>query len=512
MDGYTKGVGASGLTSSASLAPGWAHLVAIGGTGMGALASLLQDLGWTVTGSDGPLYPPMSTFLESRRIPVRAYDAKNLEGATWSFKATKPDLVIVGNAISRNHVEAQAVEKLVEHGLTRMSFAQALAEFCIGDKRSFVVAGTHGKTTTTSVMAWGFESIGAHPGFFVGGIPKNFGQGCRVGDGRVFVSEGDEYDTAYWDKESKFLHYRASWVLCTSIEFDHADIYASLEAVEASFLKLVDKTREGWVLIDGPSSPSPASVDKVAAKLKAKGLPCHRYGREASSRYQLLGCESALLPWDTSIRGTKVRIKTPELGVIELLSPMIGEHNALNLVGVVGTMLAAGEIKTLAQLQEFLRTFAGVKRRQEEVFVSPQLVVIDDFAHHPTAIRETLGAIRAKYPGAHVGAFFEPRSATSARNILAQGFSECFDGADAVFLVPPTKTNVPEDQRLDVADVLRKAGARPGNAGKHYLAESSVEKIAADFRTWRGTQSGRTVALVMSNGPFGGLHGMLAKD
>jgi UDP-N-acetylmuramate: L-alanyl-gamma-D-glutamyl-meso-diaminopimelate ligase len=480
---------------------------------MGALASLLQDLGWKVTGSDGPLYPPMSTFLESRKIPVKGYDAANLAGAAWGLPAPKPDLVIVGNAISRTHAEAQAVEKLVEAGTVRMSFAQALAEFCIGDKRSFVVAGTHGKTTTTSVMAWAFESLGLSPGFFVGGIPKNFGQGCRVGEGRVFVSEGDEYDTAYWDKESKFLHYRPSWVLCTSIEFDHADIYASLEAVEASFLKLVDKTREGWILIDGPSSPSPASVDKVAAKLKAKGLPCLRYGRDASSAYRLLSCEAEPLPWDTSVRGTRVRLSTPELGEIALDSPMIGEHNALNLVGVVGSLLASKSVKTVAQLQDFLKTFAGVKRRQEEVFVSPALVVIDDFAHHPTAIRETLFAIRSRYPGASVGAFFEPRSATSARNVLAQGFSECFDGADAVFLVPPTKTNVPEAERLDVNDVLKKAGARPGNAGKLYVADSSVEKIAESFRSWRRAQAGRrAVALVMSNGPFGGLHGMLSRD
>jgi len=489
---------------------------------MGALASLLQDLGWTVTGSDHPLYPPMSNFLESRKIPVKAFDAKNLEGGTWQLKKKNPDMVIVGNAISRTHAEALATEALLARTgaesqvgtpIVRMSFAQALAEFCIGTKRSFVVAGTHGKTTTTSVLAWALESLGQNPGFFVGGIPKNFGQGCRVGDGKVFVSEGDEYDTAYWDKESKFLHYRSSWVLCTSIEFDHADIYASLEAVEASFLKLVDRTREGWILIDGPSSPSPESVDKIALKLASKGLPCHRYGREASSRYRLLSCDSAILPWDSSLRGTRVCVSTPELGKIELYSPLIGEHNALNLVGVIGTLLASKSATKAEELQDFLKTFQGVKRRQDEVFVSSALVVIDDFAHHPTAIRETLGAIRAKYPGSAVGAFFEPRSATSARNVLAKGFSECFDGADAVFLVPPTKTNVPEAERLDVVDVLRKAKARPGNADKLYVTDTSVENLAARFKAWRASQQGRrAVALVMSNGPFGGLHGMLAKD
>ena len=478
---------------------------------MGALAALLQDLGWQVTGSDGPLYPPMSTFLASRRIPLaEGYAPENVRGERWGIAKARPDLVVIGNAISRSNVEAQAVEACVAEGTRRMSFAQALAEFCIDDRRSFVVAGTHGKTTTSSVLAWCLESLGRQPGFFVGGIPKNFGQGCRVAEGRDFVSEGDEYDTAYWDKGSKFLHYRPSWVLCTGIEFDHADIFADLSAVEASFLKLVDKTREGWILVDDEASPSPASVARVAARVKEAGQRLWRYGAMAGSELRLHGIESVELPWDRSVRGARLDLETPTLGRFRVDSPLIGRHNALNLLGVVGTLLAGEVLKDVASLQEALRGFRGVKRRQEEVFVSPGLVVIDDFAHHPTAIRETIAAIRSRYAGARVAAFFEPRSATSARKVLEKEFSESFDGADAVFLVPPTKANVPEAERLDAKAVLATWSSKAANRAKFGLADPSIETLAQRFDEWRRGDSSRAVALVMSNGPFGGLHGRLA--
>ncbi|MBS1985081.1 MAG: hypothetical protein JST16_13005, partial [Bdellovibrionales bacterium] len=489
----------------------WVHFVAIGGTGMGALAALLQDDGWFVTGSDGPLYPPMSEFLARRGMPLKAsYDASHITGAAWGLEKSHPDLVVIGNAISRGHVEAEAVEKL---GLRRMSFPEALAEFSIRDRRSFVVAGTHGKTTTTSVLAWALESLGRAPGFLIGGIPKNFNQGCHVGAGKVFVTEGDEYDTAYWDKGSKFLHYRPSWVLCTGIEFDHADIFKNVAAIEDSFLKLADLTREGWLLVDDESSPRAASVQRVAQSFAQRKIPCHRYGAMASSRYRLLGSEARRLPNSPSgLVGTACRIQTPELGTIELLSPMTGYHNALNLTGVVGTLLASGEAKTTAQLQTFLDTFAGVKRRQDEVFASPALVVIDDFAHHPTAIRETVRAIRDRYPTRKLAAFFEPRSATSARNVMAAQFAECFDDADSVFLVTPTKTNIPAGEKLDVPALVAAMGDRPALKGKTLTWKASIPELAEAFGAWQKNVGGSgVVALVMSNGPFGGLHGMLAK-
>lgn len=493
------------------MAKQWVHFIAIGGTGMGALAALLQDQGWLVTGSDGPLYPPMSTFLKDRGLPIRSsYDASHLTGAAWDFKDKKhPDLVIVGNSISRGHAEASEAERL---GLNRMSFPQALAEFCIRDRRSFVVAGTHGKTTTTSILGWALESLGRKPGFFIGGIPLNFGQGCRVGEGPVFVTEGDEYDTAYWDKGSKFLHYRPSWVLCTGIEFDHADIFKNVEAIEASFLRLAGLTREGWCLVDGESAPRASSVDLLERACRDKGIACHRYGRGEKSRYRLLDAVAHELRSGTTLTGTRLLMECPELGRFELISPMTGAHNALNLAGVVGTLLASGEARTVAQLQEFIAGFRGVKRRQEEVFSSPELVVIDDFAHHPTAIRETISALRARYPRRKLAAFFEPRSATSGRNLLAKEFEACFDGADAVFLVTPTKTNIPEAEKLNVPELIAHMGERAALKGKHLVWTKEIPQLAQEFKAWQGDKpkGEGTLALVMSNGPFGGLHGMLA--
>lgn len=479
---------------------------------MGALAALLQEKGFVVTGSDGPLYPPMSTFLEKKKIPIQSsYRTENLQGATWGFASANPDLVVVGNAISRGNVEAVATEELLKQGLcSRMSFAEALAHYCIDDKKSFVVAGTHGKTTTTSLMAWAMEKLGLEAGFFIGGIPKNFAQGCRTGDGKFFASEGDEYDTAYWDKESKFLHYRASWVLCTGIEFDHADIFASIEAIEKSFLKLVTKTRTGWLLIDDRSAPRADSVQKVAAAVKAAGLRLARYGKDPTSDYVLLSSRAEPLPWDSLTMGMRLEIRNPSGEISVVHSPLIGEHNALNLLGVFATLHASGEIKDWSALQKLVQEFAGIKRRQEEVSRTDSLVVIDDFAHHPTAISETINAIRARYPHFKLAAFFEPRSATSARNTLEPEMMACFDRADAIFLTPPTKTNVPAEQKLDVEHLATGIRARPANREKPIHINPKVVELAASFEEWRRAQSARVVALVMSNGPFDGIHQILA--
>jgi UDP-N-acetylmuramate: L-alanyl-gamma-D-glutamyl-meso-diaminopimelate ligase len=505
----------------ADLKPGsWVHFVAIGGTGMGALAGLLQDQGQdqglVVTGSDGPLYPPMSTFLEKRGIPVHnSFEAKNLEASNWNLPAgvgTTPALVIVGNAISRGHVEAARVEELLSGGKTqRMSFAQALAEFAIRDRESFVVAGTHGKTTTTSLLAWALESLGAQPGFFIGGIPKNFTSGCRMGEGAVFVSEGDEYDTAYWDKESKFLHYRPSWVLCTGVEFDHADIFSSLDQIVKSFEKLGTKTRRDWMLVDSHSAPLAEPVERLAASVRALGHKVYRYGQAEESEVRLISAEPDRLPWRSDVRGTRLRVKLPGLGEIELHSPMTGLHNALNLVGVLGVLVVSGKLKSQQEAQKFLQSFEGVKRRQEEVARDERTVVIDDFAHHPTAIRETVRAIRNRYPDAKLAAFFEARSATSARKVLEKEFAASFDEADAIFLTPPSKTNIPEDQKLDIQDLVRDISARPANQRKHLGLKTNAGELAQDFRSWRASEAAnaKVVALVMSNGPFGGIHALL---
>lgn len=474
---------------------------------MGALASMLQDLGFRVTGSDGPLYPPMSHFIDSKKIPrTETYTPDNLHGSRWGFGEAHPTLIIIGNAISRSNAEAQFAEELVASGRSaKMSFAQALAEFCIRDRESFVVAGTHGKTSTTTQLAWALESLGEKPGFFIGGIPANFAEGCRMGEGTCFASEGDEYDTAYWDKESKFLHYRPTWVLCTGIEFDHADIYANIEAIEKSFHKLITKTKTGWVHVDVESAPRADVIRRLEDALKASGLRHVTYGRSPSSAYRLVNLSEEVIDAELGIRGSVVEIETPRWGLIKVSSALSGEHNALNLVGIVAVLSEANKLRDPAQIQSYLRSFRGVKRRQEELYSSKELIVIDDFAHHPTAIRETIRAIRKKYPRYDVAAFFEPRSATSARNVFQKEFTDCFDDASKVYLTPPTKTNVPEAQKLDVFQIQKDLESR----GVSTFVSPEVIQIATRFKADLQARPDPTrgmVALVMSNGAFGGLH------
>lgn len=470
---------------------------------MGALAGLFKSLGARVTGSDGPIYPPMSTFLEAQKISLaQGYAPENIQGAKWGFKEECPSIVIIGNAISKTNLEAQAVEKLAaENKLRRMSFPEAIGEFMIEKRTSLVVAGTHGKTTTTSLLAWACEVLGNDPGFFIGGIPKNFECGSRMGTG-AFVSEGDEYDTAYWDKGSKFLHYRPTWVLGTGIEFDHADIYTSVEQIEESFLKLTTKTAEGWLLIDRVSAPRASSVEKVEHSLKKLGKKCYRYGEDPESAYSLLGWERSPLPWNTKSFGLRFQVSL-QGQKYSFVSPMVGRHNLLNALGVMGVLHASGMLKNPNDFQEVFNSFKGVTRRQDILHESERLIVMDDFAHHPTAIKETVAAVKERFPQYAVAAFFEPRSATSARNTLYADFVKSFASADAVFIQEATKANVPEAERLKVHDLVREVVGRGDTS--YATSKKSIEELLADFETWRSKKE-RVLALVMSNGSFSGIH------
>jgi len=446
----------------------------------------------------------MSDFLAQKQIPiVDEYSAENLKGSTWGIEKDRPDMVIVGNAISKGHVEASIVEDWVQDGYKRLSFPQALAEFAIQDKQSIVVAGTHGKTTTASIGAHALDVLGHEPGFFIGGIPLNFGYGCRSGAGNVFISEGDEYDTAYWDKVSKFLHYKPSWVLCTGIEFDHADIFKDLAAVEDSFLKLVDLTSEGWVGLVPEESPSPASMSKCVERAKARNLPLINYGFTKGADMRIESFEASRLPWDKDCVGTKIQVAYKNKSH-EFYSPMSGKHNALNMVGILATFLGAGRLNSLDQTKDLFKNFKGIKRRQEEKIRINDLIVIDDFAHHPSAIKETIAAIKMKFPDHQVAAFFEPRSATSARNIFFDEFKGAFEQADAVFLSLPTKDNVPLDERLDVVGIVKYLVESSHFKGAAFYSKQ-VEELISTFENWREAHKNKTVALVMSNGPFGGL-------
>ncbi len=480
----------------------WAHFVAIGGTGMGALASLFKSLGARVTGSDGPIYPPMSTFLENQKIALaQGYAPENLAGSKWGFTEECPHIVIVGNAISRTNLEAHAVEGFAAEGkLRKMSFPEAIGEFMIGKRQSFVVAGTHGKTTTTSLLAWACEVLGLNPGFFIGGIPKNFDTGSRMGTG-VFVSEGDEYDTAYWDKGSKFMHYRPTWVLGTGVEFDHADIYTSVEQIEESFLKLTAITRDGWLLIDRASAPRLESVQKIAQSLVKHDKKVFRYGEDPASEYALLGWERVALPWNQRSFGLKFEVSVRG-EKHSFVTPMVGRHNLLNAVGVLGVLHASNSIQKISDFQEVLHNFKGVTRRQDVLLESEDFVVIDDFAHHPTAIRETIQAIKERYPGYSIAAFFEPRSATSARNTLYNDFVKSFSHAEAVFIQEPTKQNVPQEERLKVQDLVNEVVGKGDTT--FAISKKDVNELFVDFCAWKNKKE-HALALVMSNGSFSGL-------
>ncbi|HLG20392.1 MAG TPA: Mur ligase family protein, partial [Bdellovibrionota bacterium] len=346
------------------------HLMGIGGTGMVSLAGMFQETGWNVRGSDSKIYPPTSTELERLKIPVaEGYKPENLQ--------PPPDLVIVGNVVSRGNPE---VEALLKTSIPYTSMAQALAKYFLEGRRSVVVAGTHGKTTTTSLLAWILLKGGRDPGLFVGGMPKNFGQGYRIGSGEPFVVEGDEYDTAFFEKSPKFLHYTPQDVIITSIEFDHADIYRDLDHVIEQFEKLVALLpKEGTLLAWGGSD----TVKKICSKRK-DGEPQY-YGCDSCHDWRAL---------DTRVTSTGTAFDVEYQGKIltHIESPLLGKHNVLNAVAAIGmaTKLGVNPEDSLKAVS----TFEGIRRRQEFLGEARGVRVYDDFAHHPTAVAETLAAFR----------------------------------------------------------------------------------------------------------------------
>jgi UDP-N-acetylmuramate: L-alanyl-gamma-D-glutamyl-meso-diaminopimelate ligase len=425
-----------------------------------------------VTGSDQNVYPPMSEMLASWSIPVLTpYGAANLD-------ATRPDLVIIGNVLRRVNPEATAVR---ERRVPQMSFPAALGSFFLRERHSIVVTGTHGKTTTAALMGHVLASAGRDPSFLVGGVARNAGANYRLGAGPHFVVEGDEYDTAYFDKGPKFLHYRPRTAIFTSLEFDHADIYRDLAHYEAAFERFVRLVPSGGLLAVCASYPGAV---RLALQSPATVVT---YGAEGdyAARDLTLGPEGAR--FDVLERGRS-------LGRVCL--PLGGAHNVENALGVI----AAARSLDLSpdEIAAGLATFTGVRRRQEVRGEVRGVVVIDDFAHHPTAVRETIAAVRAGYPGRRLWAVFEPRSNTSRRNIHQAEYAHAFAGAVCVRVrVPEPHDQVPADQRLDVdrlAAALQAQGIDAAGTG-------DVEALVADVA--REVRPG-DVVLVMSNGAFGG--------
>jgi UDP-N-acetylmuramate: L-alanyl-gamma-D-glutamyl-meso-diaminopimelate ligase len=453
------------------------HLIAVCGVGMASLAGLLQSRGHRVTGSDQNIYPPMSTYLKDIGVNV-------MPGFSAEHVASRPDLVVIGNVVSRANPEAQAV---LEQNIPYISFPQALGRFLIGSRSSLVVAGTHGKTTTSALAAWAWTSAGLEPGFFVGGVPVNFGSGWKVGAGNYVVIEGDEYDTAFFDKGPKFLHYRPGDVILTSIEFDHADIYRDLDHVKSAFLRLMEIIPKDGSLV--------VCADYPAAMEIAAASDCQRitYGDGPGADWQPVHLEyrEGRTFFEPCYRGR------PD-GRIE--AAVIGRHNVKNALAVYALGRHLGIER--GKLLDGFRTFTGVKRRQEIRGEKGGVLVIDDFAHHPTAVHETVEAVRASYQGRRLWAVFEPRSNTSKRNIFEQEFAKALALADRTIVAAvyqPEK--VPEAERLSVEHVVNGINRMCGDDRARQFADAAEIASVIAHEARRGD-----VVLVMSNGGFDNIH------
>ncbi len=447
------------------------HLMGICGTGMASLAGMLKKMGLHVTGSDQNVYPPMSDLLRSLAIPVmEGYDAKNLE--------TSPDLVVVGNVITRQNPEAIA---LARKGLPYLSFPQAIRHFAIGDKRSIVISGTHGKTTTSSMVAWLLDRAGLEPAFMIGGIPNNFGLSFRLSAGSYFVAEGDEYDTAFFDKGPKFLHYCPWTVVLTSVEYDHADIYRDLNHVKESFRKLIRMIPQDGLLIFNADDP-------VATEL-AKDAIC------PVSPYSMDGRGEWNGTYEMGEDGW-VRLKVSNRGkeVFDLKTLLYGRHNLSNLLAAVAVArfleVPADAIAGAAE------TLQGAKRRQEVLGERRGVLAIDDFAHHPTAVRETIAAVKDRYRGRRLIAVFEPRSNSSRRSIFQEQYGQAFDRAEIILIPePPLMEKIPVGERFSSARLVEDLKTRGRDARYFPSTDKLLENLIEQ------TSEG-DVVLFMSNGAF----------
>jgi len=451
------------------------HLTGVCGSAMGSFAGMLKEKGFEVTGSDQNVYPPMSDQLKRLGIQL-------LEGYKEENVAYNPDLVIIGNTTKRDNPE---VKYILEKGLKYLSFPQAFAEICLKDKISIVVSGTHGKSTLTSLMAWILDYAGTAPSFFVGGIPKNFEKSYKLASGNYFVSEGDEYDTAFFDKRPKFLHYQPYHTIITSIEYDHADIYQSLAQIIREFenlIELIPKEGSLTACIDC------TNVRDIIKKARC-AIDTYGFSKDAKWSGSIQKIDEEGMEFLVSYQGNT-------FGTFN--SSIVGEHNLLNMLGAIALANRLGI--SLDMIKGALKTFTGVKRRQEIRGIANDVIVIDDFAHHPTAIEETIKAVKRKYSKRKLWAIFEPRTNSTRRNIFEKELGISFSHADEIIIAPVFRPEaLKDDERLNVENVLKKIK----ETGKHAYSLPSVtaiiDKISRDAR--RGD-----VILIMSNGGFENIH------
>ena len=459
------------------------HMIGIGGSAMSPLAGMLRERGYRVTGSDAGVYPPASILLESLGIQYHSkFDAAHLTPA--------PDLIVVGNAISRGNVE---VEEMLDRKLVHKSLPEILEEEFLLGKHSIVVSGTHGKTTTTAMLAWIFQVAKKRPNFLVGGVAENFGRSYGLGGGEDFILEGDEYDSAYWDKAAKFFHYQPDDLIITSLEFDHADIYSDFETYQLAFRRLVNLVpRRGRVVVWGDSDAGKALHNATEKAF----CPVIRYGFNATNDW-----------FATNVQpdgdGMKFLLNYKGKTFAEFRLAATGHHNVLNAIAAI--IVAQGLGISHPAIQEALATFRSVKRRMDVRGEVDGILVIDDFAHHPTAIRATIQAARLRWPGRRLWAVLEPRSNSMRRKVFQDALPEALALADSVILDAVHRATLLDDaHRLDPEAVA--VGVRSHGKDARVLpsADDIADLLAAEAKSG-------DIFLIMSNGSFDGLCEKLLK-
>jgi len=451
-------------------APKHFHFLGIGGTAMGAVAAALKERGFTVTGSDENVYPPMSTFLEERGIKLFAgYRPENIPNDA--------DVVVIGNAMKRGNPEVEAV---LNRKLFYLSLPEVLKNYFLRGRHNLVVTGTHGKTTTTAMLTWILEKAGHKPGYLIGGIPKNLGQGARLNDSKHFVIEGDEYDTAFFDKRSKFIHYLPELVIVNNIEFDHADIFRDLDEIKLSFKRLLNIVPEnGMVLLNGDDRNCVEVARGCLAQMIEVGFSEN--------------CAQRIRDVSYSENGSRFT-----LGETEFDPPLSGEFNVHNAA------MAASAARFYrvpdAKIQSALKSFTGIARRQEVRGEAHGVKVIDDFGHHPTAIAQTLKAMRSRYPGHRLWAIFEPRSNTTRRSVFQNSLPDALAVADGVFISQVARLDqLPESDRLQPEAVVKAIEKTERLAFYEKDANAIVDRIVPMLKP-------NDVVTVFSNGGFDNIH------
>ena len=456
------------------------HFVGVGGVGMGTFAVALAQNGYEITGSDIALYEPMKSVLSRANVKlIEGFQASTLE-------SVKPDMIVIGNVVRKENPEVRA---WLQTDIKFMSFPEAVRSFLIQDKNSIVCAGTHGKTTTTSWVAYLLAELGKDPTYLIGGVPANLPSGCTLTAGDLFVGEGDEYDSAFFDKGPKFLHYNPHYLILTSIEFDHADIYRDLDHVKSSFEKLI-------ALLPGDGLCIARFDDPVVMNVVTGCLcPVQTFGTGSGAMWRLGKVEE-----DSSGYTFEVIYKNRPIGIFK--SPMMGEHNLLNILS--GIVVAANLGIPVEKVKPIVESFRGAKRRQELLLQKP-ITLVDDFAHHPTEVKASLKAVRKRFPEGKLWALFEPRSATARRSVHQDDYAKAFECADHILIGAPIRqAELGSTEKLST-DVLTEALTAQG---KHAQSFASADEIVQYLVTHK--QDG-DIVLVMSNGEFGKIQEKIVK-